>query len=524
MSRISATSSTAVYDSIVVGAGLGGLCAAFELARGGQKVLLLEQHNLPGGFATSFVRGRFEFEPSLHELPDMRSIREATGVVRYLQDDAQLDIQFLPVPEAYRLILTDAQVDIRLPFGVQAFIDAIEVQVPGSRASVSAYMELCAQVQAAFQYLNTHKDHPDYLKVLREHGNFVRTASATAAEVAKAVGVPQKAHDLLFAYWCYLGVPDSRLSFPIWASLLHSYISSGAVIPALRSHEIASAFVKRIEELGGEVRYNTRVEKILAEKGAVHGVETSFGETIHAANVISNASPTMVFNSLVHPRAEVPPQALRNINARKHGFSVMVVYLGLDVDMKNLGLSDYSYFISPHMNTDRLYEELYKLDSEEIMQASVCLNAANPECSPPGTTILSLTAGFRSEAWAQVTGAEYYRTKTALAERLIRQFEEATGTDIRGHIEEMEVATPQTFARYTGAYEGIVYGYEPEPWDSIIPRVLSLEKERYLGGLDFCGGFSYRCHGYGSSMLSGKAAAERVLARMRGNTSGEAAR
>ncbi len=62
------------YEAIVIGAGLGGLAAAFELTRAGKKVLLVEQHNLPGGYASSFVRGRFEFEPSLHEMPDMRSI------------------------------------------------------------------------------------------------------------------------------------------------------------------------------------------------------------------------------------------------------------------------------------------------------------------------------------------------------------------------------------------------------------------------------------------------------------------
>jgi len=506
-------SSVSRYDSIVVGAGLGGLCATYELARSGQKVLLLEQHNLPGGFATSFRRGRFEFEPSLHELPDMRSISEATGVVRYLLDDAKLDIKFLAVPEAYRLILTDDNVNVRLPFGIPAFIDAIELAVPGSRASVTQYMDLCKDVQNAFQYLNTNKEHPDYRKVLRDHGNFINTASATAGEVAKAIGIPQKAHDILFAYWCYLGVPASRLSFPIWASLLFSYVSSGAVIPSMRSHEIACAFEKKILDCGGAIQYNTRVEKILAENGSVKGVETSQGETIFAPVVVSNASPSLVWGSLVQPGNEVPEAALRNVNARRHGFSVMVVYLGLDADPQTLGLADYSYFISPHMRTERLYDELYNLESDETMQASVCLNAANPLCSPPGTTILSLTAGFRSEAWAHIEPGEYNRVKTRIAGKLIRQFENATGVDIRGHIEELEVATPQTFARYTGAYDGIVYGYEPEPWDSVIPRVLSLEKERYLKGLDFCGGFSYRCHGYGSSMLSGKAAAERVLGR-----------
>ena len=54
------------YDAVIIGAGNGGLIAATELAMNGVNILLLEQHNLPGGFASSFVRGRFEFETSLH--------------------------------------------------------------------------------------------------------------------------------------------------------------------------------------------------------------------------------------------------------------------------------------------------------------------------------------------------------------------------------------------------------------------------------------------------------------------------
>ncbi len=76
----------------------------------------------------------------------------------------------------------------------------------------------------------------------------------------------------------------------------------------------------------------------------------------------------------------------------------------------------------------------------------------------------------------------------------------------RRHIEEFEVATPQTYARYTGTYNGIIYGYEPEPWDSLIPRMMMMGNDKHVDGLGFCGGFAFRCHGYSSSFLSGQTA------------------
>ncbi|MBN1103959.1 MAG: FAD-dependent oxidoreductase, partial [Deltaproteobacteria bacterium] len=56
------------FDVVAVGAGLGGLSAAVFLSQAGKRVLLLEKHNVPGGYATSFLRGRFEFDVALHEL------------------------------------------------------------------------------------------------------------------------------------------------------------------------------------------------------------------------------------------------------------------------------------------------------------------------------------------------------------------------------------------------------------------------------------------------------------------------
>ncbi|MBW1707680.1 MAG: FAD-dependent oxidoreductase, partial [Deltaproteobacteria bacterium] len=56
------------YPTVIIGAGLGGLCCGAFLAKQGIPVTVVEQHNIPGGYATSFDRagGKFTFEVSLH--------------------------------------------------------------------------------------------------------------------------------------------------------------------------------------------------------------------------------------------------------------------------------------------------------------------------------------------------------------------------------------------------------------------------------------------------------------------------
>ena len=48
------------FDVIIIGAGLGGLTAGAKLAKEGKKVLVLEQHDRPGGCATTFKRREYQ--------------------------------------------------------------------------------------------------------------------------------------------------------------------------------------------------------------------------------------------------------------------------------------------------------------------------------------------------------------------------------------------------------------------------------------------------------------------------------
>ena len=90
------------YDVIVIGGGLGGLTAGAKLAKEGKKVLLLEQHNRPGGCATTFRRGDFTLEVGLHEMDGPGPHDMKTRIFNDLEVTG--NVEFLQVPEFYRFI------------------------------------------------------------------------------------------------------------------------------------------------------------------------------------------------------------------------------------------------------------------------------------------------------------------------------------------------------------------------------------------------------------------------------------
>jgi phytoene dehydrogenase-like protein len=350
------------------------------------------------------------------------------------------------------------------------------------------------------------KGNPDRKVLLDKYSNFLKTAPYTVQDVLDKLKMPYRAQKIITAYWCYIGMSVKDMSFTIFGAMFYKYLTKAAYIPKYRSHSFAAALDNAIRKAGGEIRYNTRVEKILVKDGQVTGVETDKGDRIKTSYVISNASPHIVYGSLVYPKNEVPEIAVKTCNARKVGFSGFVVYLGLDKSPKELGINEYSYFIYSTPDTNDIYKSFGKLE-RPVGQATVCLNNAIPDCSPEGTSILYLTTLFTGDCWKDVKPEDYFKIKNKIADDMIDEFEKALQVKIRDSIEEIEVATPVTFANYTGAYNGSIYGYEPVPWDSILPRMMCMNDEKYIKGLEFAGGFAFRCHGYSSTLMSGETAA-----------------
>lgn len=495
------------YDVIVVGAGNGGLMAAAKLAKDGYKVLVLEKHNIPGGSASSFRRGRFEFEPSLHELCGVGT-KEDPGEVMDMFNDIGVDLDWTYEDVTFRAIVEGKDgFDVTLRAGIDNFCDDMEKYVPGSRDSVKAFFETNEKVSNALKIMSGNGKVSDLLKGA---GDFMRTASHSAEDVERALGMPQKAMDILNTYWCYLGVPTDELNAMHYMSMVGTYTSKRPAMPKKRSHEISLAIEKKIEEYGGEVWYNSEVVEFLYDNdGRCVGVKTVDGKELKAKQIVSNVIPHNVYS--MSDSKNVPERELKLANSRKFGITFITIYLGLDCTKEELGVHDYTVFKSACANPREQFNK--RLDGAYYVVN--CLNVPIKDASPEGTSMLFFTVPmYGDELPSDLTAENYKKWKNEKAQWYIKDYERVMGIDIMNHIEEIAVATPVTFARYLGTPCGEIYGYETSDWDNVAQRTTSKGTDYTVKGLYYCGGHDIRGDGYSSAYTSGYQAATAVEKRI----------
>lgn len=506
------------YDLIVIGAGNGGLMTACRAARMGLKTLVLEKHNLPGGAASSFVRGRFEFESALHELPDFGQGEHRGGLGR-LFDELGIAVETLPVPNAFRYVCKrrgETPLDVTMPHGREAVFAFIARECPGDEEAIEKLFAAADDTERGLAYFGATRGNPDPGELERNHANFMRILSLSAGEFFDAIGMSQHCKDILSAYWPYQGTDVYTVDASRFILMVKGYLLDGAFVPKYRSHQLSVAIMKRARELGAEFHFNTEVTKLLTKNGAVDGVETSDGKRYLATAVASNAFPELIYSKLLDNRKLVPKFELQKANARSYGFRGFCVYLGLDASPEELGIKDYSIFIASSLDTRQLCRNCAGKNAADYQLDALCLNIANPGCSPEGTSILVLTISFTADAWADVTKEDYIKTKQRVADHMISVYEEKIGVKIRGHIEEIEICTPSTYARYMNTPQGAIYGYLSDTWDGMSSRTLAAPMEPTIPGLFFVGAHGSRLSGFLPSYMSGDQAGKQIVGYVMG--------
>lgn len=499
------------FDVIVVGAGNAGLMAAATLAKNGKKPLLLERHNIPGGSATSFRRGRFEFETSLHELCRVGT-EEEPNEVRKVFESVDADVDWHNEKELFHLIIPEEDVDVTLPTEVMPLIQAMEAAVPGSGKPTADWMNLAKEAGAGMAYLSSGGD-PKLLP--EKFPNMLRMAGTSINDGFDTLGMPKKAKEILSTYWVYLGADGDQLDMLFYTVMFLGYLIGGPAMPDKRSHELSLALVESIRNHGGEVWFNSEVEKFLVEDGEVKGVVVN-GEEIPCRHVISNAYPNTAFSEKMMDKEEIPEKAVRAVNARKVALELATVYLGLDISAEELGIPSYSNFIEYTGDSVELQNnaKTVKFGGFEIVN---CLNKAVDNASPEGTCQLFLTTMYYDTPWDEVKPEDYRKLKQEMAKDMIDRAEEVLGIEIYPHIEEIEIAAPPTFARYLNSPSGTPYGYQLDMDDSFLVRIMSGTgtKQQFVKGLRFAGAHAERGDGYSSAYATGQSAANLTMQDMK---------
>ncbi|MBQ2157603.1 MAG: NAD(P)/FAD-dependent oxidoreductase [Oscillospiraceae bacterium] len=496
------------YEVVIIGGGLAGMACALQLQAWGIKdILILEKHNLPGGLATDFVRNGFEIEATLHEMMSIGTKDNRLKVGKFF-DDMGVDIDWLHVPECYRVVLPNSGIDATLHEGYETVAREIDAKVPGTYDKVHELMLLCRRVYDSMNILSVTP--MSKVQMLLKHPDFVKTVGYSATEVINTFDLPKKAVEMLTPYWIYVGNRMDDLPFTIYAFLMADYFT-GSYVCRGYSHEMSMKMQAKVEENGAQFELRQEVTKILVKNGKAVGVRTARGDEISCDYVVSAAYPNKVYTRMIEPASEVPEGALKMVNGRALSVCPVSIIMVLEGRPEELGITNYSTFSGDTMDTNEIWENYKNLSEPYNYITTICLNYANPNCVPDGYTQLSITALPLNDPFADVTEESYFDFKRRLANEMIEKYLRHTGVpDFRDKIVEIEVETPMTVAHYVGAWKGSIYGYSHSLSDHAVARLQMKEEDKFIEGLEFAGAHGMSGDGMGPQITNGRAAAKAI--------------
>ena len=489
------------YDAIVIGAGNGGLTSALTIARHGKKVLLLERHNIPGGCATSFIRGRFEFEVALHQLSGMGS-PEQPGPLRSVLDELGVmnKLEFIEHHDLYRLIIPGV-LDMTLEANREALVNELQNRFPKEKEAIRKYFDLVYAF--SMQMIEgLYMRNPEFSR--QKYPLYFKYAFKNAQEILDEYFTDPYLKAALSMYWGYTAIPPSRMPFGDLAIMFFAYIELKPYHLKGGSQSLSNALLDGFLQAGGEVRFNCEVKKIEVKNGRVLGVITEEGEKIVASHVVSNASTVRTYIDMMDPE-NIPESQLKAFRAMTIGPSAFTVYLGLDCAPGEIGIREAATFITTEIDADKAAASFKTLDRQEWCMLS-CYNECGAAFAPAGTCQVAIVTLQYGEPWYTVPVQQYYDVKYRQANAVVDLCNRAF-PGLRDHIEEAEASTPLTHMRYLGHPGGSIYGQDQFAKDSN----LFLSKRSPIQGLYFAGSW-VGAGGFEPTLEAGCSAGRRVLA------------
>ncbi len=455
---------------IIIGAGIAGLSAGCYGQMNGYDTCIFEMDTKPGGCCTSWKRRSYTIDGCLHWLtgssPGQSFYRlwEEVGAVQgrtffdheeYARIEGREGKVFIVYTDVNRLErhMKDLAPEDK---------DVIEEFVKGIRTMINFPMpvEKAPELFGPIDRLKMMSKFLPYLPLFRKFGKM------TIQDFAQRFKNPflRQAFPLMVNL-------QNRPSFPMLAFLatLAWMDQKTAGFPVGGSLEFARAIERRYLALGGEIHYKSRVVKILVENNRAVGVRLADGSEHRSDIVISAADGhTTIFDMLDG----------KYINDKIQGYydklpvTPSVIYIGLGAAR--------SFEEMPRTVTgiDYPLDEPITIGGQERKRLGVQMYNFDPSLAPAGKTVVKVMYASDYEYWKKLKqDPKRYKTeKEQIADKVVALLDRRF-PGLAAQVEMRDVATPMTFERYTGNWQGTFLGW------LISTKTLRMRMKKTLPGL-----------------------------------------
>jgi phytoene dehydrogenase-like protein len=470
---------------IIIGSGFGGLVAGNLLAKKGHNVTIFESHSAPGGYTAGFYRkgfyfesGTLSFEASVSIFMAMKDIGVFEKISFSRQKIRWLTKNFDMVPEKYsdfKKVLYEAfpsesdRLDkyfheVDLMYEASAMTD--KKVIPILYDGLKMFLSLISYMFSARKSMKIMKQLGD-----TTIGEFNEQFFEKDSQLCKFLD------GLMY--------PDMYAS--IIGSIMGMYDDYWAVSKGMQSW--ADILADNFKKLGGKLKLNSYVEKIITENGTAVGVFCN-DVTYKTDYVISASDYKKTFLKLLDDKSLVPVEMQEKIAKAPVSQPVFTVYLGLN--MPNEMLQKYMKTNHVAYSDLDLKSDIHNPDDENYF-SKCSLSLYSPsmlvhELAPEGKSSLMLMT-MSPEGWMNNWGGgdkeKYKQLKEKAMRAMVTKAQEVI-PELEKYIEFQDAATPLTYERFTHNSGGATSSWSWNPKKKFHPKTTTINintpvKNLYIG-------------------------------------------
>jgi phytoene dehydrogenase-like protein len=449
-------------DVVVIGAGFGGLAAALRLAELGADVVLCETLRYPGGCASTFSRGGFQFEAGATLFC---GLAEGQLFSRWNQE-WDLGLRFEPIDPIVEL--RTGQWSLAIPRDREAFVRRF-AELPG--AEPEALRRFFALQQQAADALWRLFDDPSLLPPLSgkslirhlgrslSYGPVLRWMGRPLADVVAEHGLarwdPLRVYlDAVSQITVQACAAEAEAPFAM-AAMDYFFRGTGHVHGGIG--RLAWALAEAVRRAGGRVTFANRVRRIERREEGWR-VETRRG-TFDSKTVVANLLPQSL-SAMTEPGLN---GALRDVEASvESGWGAVMLYRVVDSHGVAQPAAQHWQLIG---DTSAAFVE----GNHVFCSISA---ADEPERAPQGQRTVTASTHVPMQKLASMS-ADEQASYIASVQQTMRETIALRAPVLAEHARFEMTASPRTFARFTGRHLGYVGGVPRRAgWSHYRPRAL----------------------------------------------------